>query len=77
MRSCQGEVAEYERVPFGAVEVGSFFKEACGGCWMLKTARGTGLYRCQGVDGEPRFDEQEEVLIQLNQGQEATQKQGG
>jgi hypothetical protein len=75
--SADEELAAYERVQFGVVAVGSFFKEASNGCWMLKTARGTGLYRCRGVEGEARFDKKEEVLIQLGQGQATTQGQGG
>lgn len=76
MTTAEEEVAEYETVPFGAVAVGSFFKEDSSGCWMLKTSRGTGLYRCRGVDGEPRFDKKEGVLIKLGQGQATTQGQG-
>ncbi len=52
------------------------FKERADGCWMLKTSRGTGLYKSRGVCGEPRFSAQEEVLAQLHEGQETTQGQG-
>jgi hypothetical protein len=64
------------RVMFASVPVGGMFKERADGCWMLKTSRGTGLYKGSGVCGEPRFSAQEEVLAELHEGQETTQGQG-
>lgn len=66
----------YSGVTFASVPVGGMFKERADGCWMLKTSRGTGLYKSRGVCGEPRFSAQEEVLAELHEGQETTQGQG-
>jgi len=63
-RTARTEEVALVRVRFDEVSPGSFFKEEAKGAWHLKTARGTGMYRANGIDGEPSFQRDELVLTE-------------
>ena len=51
------------RVPFYEVSIGSWFKEISDGVWYLKDTDTSGVYRSQGVAGNPNLSSSDLVWI--------------